>query len=40
MKDLLFYVADADAQAFLNALLKKPLALGIRQITFDILTRQ
>lgn len=37
MKDLLFYVADADAQAFLNALLKKPLALGIRQITFDIM---
>lgn len=36
MKDLLLYVADADAQAFLNSLLNKPLALGIRQITFDI----
>lgn len=36
MKDLLLYVADADAQAFLNSLLTKPLALGIREITFDI----
>ena len=36
MKDLLLYVADADAQAFLSSLLNKPLALGIRQITFDI----
>jgi hypothetical protein len=36
MKDLLLFVADADAQAFLNSLLNKPLALGIRQITFDI----
>jgi hypothetical protein len=36
MKDLLLYVADADAQAFLNSLLNKPLALGIRQISFDI----
>jgi len=36
MKDLLLYVADADAQAFMNSLLHKPLALGIRQITFDI----
>jgi hypothetical protein len=36
MKDLLLYVADADAQAFMNSLLNKPLALGIRQITFDI----
>jgi len=36
MKDLLLYVADADAQAFLNSLLNKPLALGIREITFDI----
>lgn len=36
MKDLLLYVADADAQAFLNSLLNKPFALGIRQITFDI----
>lgn len=36
MKDLLLYVADADAQAFMNSLLSKPLALGIRAITFDI----
>jgi len=36
MKDLLLYVADADAQAFMNSLLNKPQALGIRQITFDI----
>lgn len=36
MKDLLLYVADADAQAFMNSLLNKPLALGILQITFDI----
>lgn len=36
MKDLLLYVADADAQAFMNSLLNKPLALNIRQITFDI----
>lgn len=36
MKDLLLYAADADAQAFMNSLLNKPLALGIRQITFDI----
>lgn len=36
MKDLFLYVADADAQAFMNSLLNKPLALGIRQITFDI----
>lgn len=36
MKDLLFYVADADAAAFIKSLLEKPLALGIRDITFDI----
>lgn len=36
MKDLLLYVADADAQAFMNSLLNKPLALGIRQISFKI----
>jgi len=36
MKDLLLYVADADAQAFMDSLLNKPLALSIRQITFDI----
>lgn len=36
MKDLLIYVADADAQAFMNSVLNKPLALGIREITFDI----
>jgi hypothetical protein len=36
MKDLLVYVADADALAFLKALLERPQALGIRPITFDI----
>lgn len=36
MKDLLLYVVDADAQAFLKALLCKPKALEIRPITFDI----
>lgn len=36
MKDLLLYVADADAQAFMNSLLNRPLALGIREITFSI----
>lgn len=36
MKDLLIYVADADAQAFMNSLLNRPLALGIRDITFDV----
>ena len=36
MKDLLLYVADADAQAFMKSLLHKPKALTILQITFDI----
>ncbi len=36
MKDLLVYVADADAQAFMNALLNKHVALAIRPISFDI----
>ena len=36
MKDLFLYVADADAQAFMDSLLNKPLALNIREITFDI----
>lgn len=36
MKDLLLYVADADALAFMNSILQKPHALGIRTITFDI----
>lgn len=36
MKDLLVYVADADAQAFLKSILSKHHALGIRAITFDI----
>lgn len=35
MKDLLFYVADADAMAFMQAILEKPRALGIRQIQVD-----
>ena len=36
MKDLFVYAADADAVAFLNAILNKPEALGIRKIRFDI----
>lgn len=36
MKDLLVYVADADALAFLRALLNRPQALEIRPLTFDI----
>lgn len=36
MKDLLVYVADADAQAFTKAILDRPQALGIRPISFDI----
>lgn len=36
MKDLLVYVADADALAFVRAVLNRPQALGIRPVTFDI----
>jgi hypothetical protein len=36
MKDLLVYTADADASAFIGAVLGRPLALGMREITFDI----
>jgi hypothetical protein len=36
MKDLLVYVADADALAFLRSILNKPQALGIRAVCFDI----
>jgi hypothetical protein len=36
MKDLLVFVADADAQAFMRGILEKPKALGIRSISFDI----
>lgn len=36
MKDLLLYVADADAQAFMKSILSKHQALAIRPITFDI----
>lgn len=36
MKDLLVYVADADALAFIRALLQRPQALGIREIRYDI----
>ncbi len=36
MKDLLVYVADADALAFLRAVLNRPQALGVRPISFDI----
>ncbi len=36
MKDLLVYVADADALAFMRSILNKPQALGIRPVSFDI----
>lgn len=36
MKDLLLYVADADALGFMRSMLDRPAALGIRQVTFDI----
>lgn len=36
MKDLLVYVADADALAFMEAILNRPQALGIRSVNFDI----
>lgn len=36
MKDLLIYVADADALAFMRSILNKPQALGTRPINFDI----
>jgi len=36
MKDLLIYVADADALAFIEAVLNRPKALGIRPISFVI----
>ncbi|WP_018411100.1 methylation-associated defense system protein MAD4 [Methyloversatilis thermotolerans] len=36
MKDLLVYVADADALAFMRSTLNKHQALGIRAISFDI----
>jgi hypothetical protein len=36
MKDLLLYVADADAWAFMKSILEKPRALGIRLVTYDI----
>lgn len=36
MKDLLVFAADADAEAFLRAVLGKPQALGIRPVTVDI----
>ena len=36
MKDLLVYVADADAMAFMRSVLNKPQALGIRPLSFDI----
>ena len=35
VKDLLLYVADADAAAFMTGVLNKPQALEIRPITFD-----
>ncbi len=36
MKDLLLYVADADALALMKSIIEKPRALGIRSITYDI----
>ncbi len=36
MKDLLLYVADMDAFAFMKSILNKPDALKIRAISFDI----
>lgn len=36
MKDLLVYVADADALAFMRSMLSRHQALGIRAISFDI----
>lgn len=36
MKDLLVYVADTEASAFMQSILNKPEALEIRPITFDI----
>lgn len=36
MRDLLVYVADADALAFMRSTLNKHQALGIRAISFDI----
>lgn len=36
MKDLLLYVADADALAFMRSILERHRALGIRPISFDI----
>ena len=36
MKDLLVYVADADALAFMKATLNRPQALRIRPVSFDI----
>lgn len=35
MKDLLLYAADADAEAFLKAILARPEALGTRPFSFD-----
>jgi hypothetical protein len=36
MRDLLLYLADADAEAFMKSILQRPKALGIREITFDV----
>lgn len=36
MKELLVYVADADALAFMRSILRRHQALGIRAVTFDI----
>ncbi len=36
MKDLLLYVADADALGFMKSMLCRDRALGIRRVSFDI----
>lgn len=37
MKDLLVLVADADAEAFIKAVLSKPEALGVQPFSFEIM---
>jgi len=37
MKDLLVFVADADIMAFMTSMLRRPEALGIRALTFDVI---
>ncbi len=37
MKDLLVFAADADIGVFMDAILNRPAAVGIRPLTFDII---